>query len=356
MKKNKIEEVLVENSISMDTLKPDSMSAGPDPKSKIEYITQAIGAMHAMKKDDLTKWFHDAMDLIGKETRELPAHANDAGNKTSLRAKPSYAVGNADAAPNDMQPSPLKFNTPGQTMREDVEEMFIGQDLSEEFKEKVSTLFEAAVNLRALTEVARIEEEYETALEEAVTEIEESLQIKLDTYLDYVVENWMIENEVAIESSLRNEITEEFIDGLKNLFAEHYIDVPDDKVDVVESLASKVEELESKLDDLITENVDLKRVVVGSKKTDLIESFAEDLTLMQSEKFFALAEGLEFDGDLNRFFKKLSVVKENYFTNKKASYSNIEEETFEQENTTKLLSNDPEVNRYAEAISRSVKK
>ena len=301
MKKNQIdkanttEEFLDENSIAMDTMKPDSMSAGPDPKSKFEYITQTIGAMHAMKKDDLTKWFQQAMDLIGKETRELPSNANEVGNKISIRAKPSYAVSNAGASPNDRYPTPLKFDTPGQTMREDVEEMFSDQDLSEEFKDRASTLFEAAVNLRALTEVARLEEEYETALEEAVTEIEESLQNKLDTYLNYVAENWMIENEVAIESSLRNEITEEFIDGLKNLFADHYIDVPADKVDVVESLASKVEELESKLNDLITENVDLKRVVVGSKKTDLIESFAEDLTLMQSEKFFALAEGLEFD-------------------------------------------------------------
>ena len=221
---------------------------------------------------------------------------------------------------------------------------------------EASTLFEAAVNLKALTEIARIEEEYETKLEEAFSEIQEELESKVDIYLDYVVETWIKENQVAIESTLRNEVMEEFIDGLKNLFTEHYIDVPADKVDVVESLATKVEQLESQLNEAITENVELRQDVNEARKSELIEEFADGLTLTQSEKFIALAEGLEYHGDLEAFARKLSVVKETYFATKQVATSNIEEETFEGETTGQTLSIDPEINRYAMAISRSIKK
>ena len=346
---------LQEDSLAMSSLHPNSRPAGPDPKSKIEHMTAVLGAMHSMKKDDLTKWFHDAMDLIGKEASHLPGKANEKSNEASIRMKPSHATGKGGASTNDAMPK-LSSIAPGQSMREDVEEMFAGQDLSEEFKDKASTLFEASVNLKALTEIARIEEEYETKLEEAVSEIQEELESKVDIYLDYVVETWIKENQVAIESTLRNEVMEEFIDGLKNLFTEHYIDVPADKVDVVETLATKVEQLESQLNEAITENVELRQDVNEARKSELIEEFADGLTLTQSEKFIALAEGLEYHGDLEAFARKLSVVKETYFATKQVATSNIEEETFEGETTGQTLSIDPEINRYAMAISRSIKK
>ena len=135
---------------------------------------------------------------------------------------------------------------PKLNVKEDLEPMFDGEDLSEEFKEKTATLFEAAVSARTSLEIARLEEEFETKLEEHVSTITEELTSKLDTYLDYAVENWMEENQVAIESALRNEIMEDFLDVLKGLFAEHYIDVPESKVDVLEALADKVETLDRK--------------------------------------------------------------------------------------------------------------
>jgi hypothetical protein len=350
------EEIVTENSVAMDSLKPNSMPAGADPKSKIEHMTAVLGAMHAMKKDDLTKWFHDAMALIGKEASHLPGNANEKSNEASIRMKPSYATGKGGASANDAMPK-LASITPGQTMREDVEEMFAGQELSEEFKDKASTLFEAAVNLKAMTVIAELQEQYDAKLEEQVAEIEESLQDKLDAYLDYVVETWMKENQVAIESTLRNEIMEEFISGLQNLFVEHYIDVPAEKVDVIESLASKVEQLEEKLDQTITENVQLKKDINEGMKNELIEQFADGLTLIQSEKFTSLAEALEFDGNLETFTKKLEVIKENYFSDKKVAVSNIEEETFEGDSdNNKVVSYDPSVSRYAQAISRTINK
>lgn len=346
----------LDESIASDTLRAGSRPAGTDPKSKIEAITSVIGAMHSMRKDDLTKWYTQAMALIGKEASHLPGSANEKSNENSIRMKGSHAVGKQGPSANDPMPKIDHKNNPLASMKEDVEEMFTGEELSEEFKDKASTLFEAAVNARAIVEIARLEEEYENRLEEEVTSVVESIENNLNTYLDYVVENWMQENEVAIESALRNEIMEEFIGGLKNLFAEHYIDMPEEKIDVVEELAAKVERLEAALDETINENAELKVAILESVRQETVDEIAEGLTLTQSEKFFSLAEGVSFDGDLDVYKKKLSVVKENYFPATKPQSSNIEEETFEGEIGEKIVSVDPQVNKYVQAISRTVKK
>jgi hypothetical protein len=275
---------------------------------------------------------------------------NSGHNQGSLDMKPSAASTNKGPKTKDGMP---KLN-----MKEDVEEMFAGSDLSEEFKDKASTLFEAAISARIITETARLEEEFEQKLEEQVSVINEELASKIDTYLDYVVENWMKENEVAIESALRNEIMEEFMDGLKNLFSEHYINVPEDKVEVLEALAQKVSELEVKLDETISENAILKGELVEDQARGIFEELASDLALTQQEKFSALAEGIEFDGNLETYAKKLNIIKENYFrTETTTKSSNIEEETFEgeiTESTNRYV--DPNVNRYVQAIARNVKK
>ena len=343
-------DTLDEASTAMDSLKPNSRPAGVDPKSKIDYITHTIGAMHAMRKDDLTKWFDSAMALIGKEASHLPGNANEKSNENSIRMKGSHAVGKE--GPKANMPM-VKIS-----VKEDVEEMFAGQDLSEEFKEKASTLFEAAVTARAMVEVARLEEDYEVKLTEAVEEINEEITSRVDSYLDYVVEQWMTDNQVAIETTLRNEITNDFISGLKNLFAEHYIEVPEDKVDVIEALADKVEVLEAKLDEQINENVEIKRAMVEVEKETVLESYFDGLALSQQEKFAALAEGVDFDGDIDTYSRKLSIIKETYFVSSKRAptSTNIEEETFEGDVTTGTIGIDPSVNKYVQAISRSIKK
>jgi len=333
----------LDESVASDTLKAGSRSVA-DPKSKIETITSVIGAMHAMRKDDLTKWYTQAMDLIGKEADSLPSGANADSNSSSIDTK-------LGKGPKTRDPMPKL------SVKEDVEEMFDGQDLSEEFKDRATTLFEAAVNAKIIVELAKLEEQYEERLHEEMAEISEALEKKLDTYLDYVTETWLKENEVAIESTLRNEITEEFIDGLRGLFAEHYIEMPEEKIDVVEELAAKVAALEEKLDESITENVQLREALTVSEMTDILREMAEDLTLNESEKFAALAEGIEFDGDLDTYRKKLAYVKESYFNKKTVQrVSNIEEETFEAPESDRVVSADPEISRYAQAISRTLKR
>jgi len=327
------------------SLKPNARGVD-DPKSKIGMITAVIGAMHSMKKEDLTKWFHDTQSLYG------PGKDWGVGDKSGANQSSVDMKGGAGPKTKDAMPKLKKLS-----VKEDVEEMFAGSDLSEEFKDNAATLFEAAVNARAMFEIARLEEEYEEAFVESVTEITEELTSKLDSYLEYVTEQWMEANEVAIESTLRNELMEEFIGGLKGLFAEHYIDVPQEKVNVIEALAEKVESLEAALDESINENVELKRTVAEVEKDEILESLCDGLALSQVEKFKALAEGIDFDGDLETYGKKLAFVKESYFANKKTVVStNIEEETFEGETSTNTVSIDPAVNRYVQAITKNVKK
>jgi hypothetical protein len=335
----------LDESIASETLRAGSRSVD-DPKSKIEFMQRTLGVMNGMKKEDLSKFYHDVIAQIGKEADSLPASASSAANQGSIDMKTGKGPKTRDAMPK-------------LSVREDVEEMFEGQELSEEFKDKASTLFEAAVTARISLEVANLEEQYEEKLEEAKTEITESLEKGLDTYLDYVVEKWMEDNKVAIESALRNEIMEEFIGGLKNLFAENYIEMPEEKIDVVESLANKVEELEAALAESINENAELKDIVAESVRHDVLNDLAEGLTMTQAEKFFALAEGIDFDGDLDVYAKKLSVVKEQYFSKKSPTTAvNIEEETFEGDVGTQqaTVSADPSVSKYVQAISRTIKK
>jgi hypothetical protein len=334
-----------EETLAASSLHPAARSVADDKAlaaSKIGMMQHMMGVMGAMSKQDLTHWFNATMAQFGPG-KDWGVGDNSAHNQATIDSK-------LGAGPKTAYPMPHL------SVKEDVEAMFDGQDLSEETKEKVSTLFEAAVAARIIAEQTRLEEEFEAKLAEEVATIGEELTSKLNTYLDYVVENWMTENEVAIESTLRNELAEEFIEGLKNLFAEHYINVPEDKVDVLEAMADKVAALETKLDESISENAELKGFILEAKANEIFEEVSSDLALTQKDKFSALAEGIEFDGDLDTYTKKLMIVKENYFKNETTSYSsNIEEETFEGE-VASTVGVDPVVNRYVAALSRTVKK
>ena len=197
-------------------------------------------------------------------------------------------------------------------MSEAVEALFAGEELSEDFKAKAKTIFEAAVTERVKTEIARLEEAYAETLEEQVEEIKEELSSNVDDYLNYVVEQWVSENEVAIEAGLRTELTEEFISGLRQLFAEHYIDIPEDKVSVVEEMSSKVSELEEKLNEEIERNVELNKMLNESTQNDILESACDGLTVTQSEKLKALAEGIDFTSS-EEYSQKINILRESYF-------------------------------------------
>lgn len=199
------------------------------------------------------------------------------------------------------------------SLKEDVAKIVASESgVSQEFAAKVGTIYEARVSDKVAEIVKTLEEKYNAALEEAVQGIQKELTASVNDYLGYVVEQWMQENELAIEKGIRSELTEEFIEGLRNLFAEHYIDIPSEKVDLVEELATKVEELSGQLNEQVGKNVDLQKKLTEAKKQDILKSVCEGLTQTQAEKVKTLAESVEFAAE-GEYTQKVQTIRENYF-------------------------------------------
>ena len=210
------------------------------------------------------------------------------------------------------------------SVKEDVDALVEGEDLSEEFKAKASTIFEAAVKSKIRPEVERIELEKTQEIAEEHEAFKTELAEKVDGYLDYVVQEWMKENELAIERGLKGEIAEDFITGLKALFEEHYIDVPDEKYDILESQAQKIEELEGKLNETMGKLTEKKQSEDSLVREAVIKEVSSDLAETQTEKFASLVEDVEFT-DKESFEEKLNTLKENYFP--KSTPSQLTEES-----------------------------
>ena len=234
------------------------------------------------------------------------------------------------------------------SVKEDVDALVEGEDLSEEFKQKASTIFEAAVKSKIRPEVERIELEKTQEIAEEHEAFKTELAEKVDGYLDYVVSEWMKENELAIERGLKGEIAEDFITGLKALFEEHYIDVPDEKYDILESQAQKIEELEGKLNDTIGKLTEKKQSEDSLVRESVIKEVSSDLAETQSEKFASLVEDVEFT-DKETFEEKLNTLKENYFPKSTPTQSLTEEND---EGTQEIDISDA-MAAYTSAIKRS---
>lgn len=203
-------------------------------------------------------------------------------------------------------------------IKEDIAALVDGEDLTEEFKEKAATIFEAAVMTRVKEEVAKLDEAYQIKLDEEKEIFKEELAEKIDGYLDYVVEQWMEQNEIALESGMKSDILESFVTGMKSLFEEHYIDVPEEKYDVLGDLQEQIEALSAKLDETVASNVELRTQLLENESEKLIDTYCEGLVETDKEKFLALVEELEFDG-LESFDKKLKTIRESYFTKKSSA-------------------------------------
>lgn len=201
---------------------------------------------------------------------------------------------------------------------EDVAALVNGEDLSEEFKTKAATIFEAAVVTRVKEEVSKLEEQFELQLEEQVEDIKEGLIEKVDGYLNYVVEQWMEQNELALESGIKSEIVENFISGMKGLFEQHYIDIPEEKYDVLGDMEETIQSLEEKLNEQVEASVGLTQELNSIKREGIIAEAANGLADTDAEKFQALAEELTFE-DVDSFSTKLQTIRENYFGKKATS-------------------------------------
>jgi hypothetical protein len=325
------ENVVLDETAAADTLKPGAGSVAGDV-GKTELMASVVAAMGGMSKEEINK-FQAVLAQYGKN-KTPGAVDKSAANKASVAAKGA--------------------------MKEDVEELFASDDLSEEFREKASTLFEAAVNARVGLEVARIEEEFEEAVQEVAERVEEELAGKIDTYMDYVAEQWFDDNKIAIESSLKVEAADKFIDGVKALFAEHMVEVPEETVDMVEALEARVAELEGQLNEEINEKIELTKLVEEAEKEAIFDEVAEGLAATQVEKLRTLAEGLEYS-DADAYRRKVELVKENYFTEKKATASSlvVEETTvgsLEELTEQSAVVIEAGMQQYVSAIAKTTKK
>jgi hypothetical protein len=289
---------------------------------------------------------------LGGDTPEKHADSN-VKNATGTKAvapttKPS-------AASSKMEETEVDGEIVAEDLSADIDAIFGDENISEEFKSKVSTIFEARVTDRINTIKEEIEAEYSSMLEEAVESIRTDLTEKVNDYLDYIVEEWMKQNEVAIEKGLRTEMVEDFIGGLRNLFAEHYIDVPAEKVDLVDELATKVESLEDKLNEEIQRGIEYKKQLTEAKKIDVVRTVCEGLTSTQVEKIKSLAESVEFSTE-EEYQEKLETIRENYFPSgmKKANASQMHEQV--EDGSEKPAIKDARMAAYASAISKTLPK
>ena len=232
-------------------------------------------------------------------------------------------------------------------VEDDVEALLNGEeDISEEFKKKTTTIFEAAVREKVETEVDRLEKEYEQSVAEEVNGIRDDLVEKIDSYLDYVVEEWLKDNEVAIESGIRSEVTEEFISGLKRLFEEHYIDIPEDKVDVLSDLTKENEDLKEQVNNEINKNIELKKEKDSVSASEIFNDVVDGLADTEIEKMKSLGEGIEFE-DEDSYREAISTLRENYFPKTRVA----EEEVVEVEESPEDELNGP-MATYYKAINR----
>ena len=228
-------------------------------------------------------------------------------------------------------------------------------DLSEEFKEKAATIFETAVKTRIQEQVKVLEAQYEEKLSKETETVKEAMVEKVDSYLNYVVEEWMKENELAVERGIRTEIAEDFITGLKSLFKEHYIDVPEEKYNVLDDLTNQSKDLEAKLNEQIEKNVNLTKEVSEFHKKQAIAEVSADLADTEVEKFVSMAENVEYDS-ADKFKEKLETIKESYFPKTKS------EETTSKDEVDSVAANEPAVEAssdamaaYTAAISKNLK-
>jgi hypothetical protein len=200
-------------------------------------------------------------------------------------------------------------------IEEDVNALLEGEELSEEFQEKARTIFEAAITSRVAIIQENIEHQYAVALEEEVQEIKSELSERVDAYLEYVSEEWLLENQIAVQAGLKEELTESFMTGLKGLFEDHYVSIPEDKYDVLESMVEKLDEMETKLNEQIEKNVSLNKRLAESVADGIFEQVSEGLAATQKEKLASLAESVEFESE-ERYREKLEMLKESYFSAK----------------------------------------
>ena len=279
------------------------------PKTKAGMMQAMYDKMKEMKKDKLMASYNKIMSQMDDMKKEA-MDPEDEEEKKKEEASKKEAI---EKRVKDID------------VKEDVNALVSGEsELSDEFKTKAATVFEAAVKSKVKAEIERLEDNYASELEESKSSMKEDMVQKVDNYLNYVVEEWVKDNELAIERGIKGEIAEDFIGGLKQLFEDHYIDIPDEKYDILEAQAKEIDELKAKVNSEVEKNVNLKKENADLTRGDIFEEVSETMADTQKEKFKGLTENVDFE-DADDYKKKLETIKESYFASEaKPAETNVD--------------------------------
>ena len=297
-----------------DNYKPDDDSAklstpGGSLKQVSDVVNKGAGKADAMKGVKEEEDLSDEEVIAEDETTEEEVVAEEETTEEEVVSEEETAEEVAEA------PEYTELD-----LEEDVNALLQGEELSEEFQEKAKTIFEAAIASKVSAITEEIKANYEEKLVEEVEEIKTALGERVDAYLEYVSEEWFTENQLAVEAGLKTEMTESFLSGMKGLFEEHYVTIPEDKYDVLESMVEKLDEMETKLNEQIEKNVSLNSRLAESVADGIFDQVSEGLALSQKEKLASLAESVEFESE-EKYREKLEMLRESYFSTKSAASS-----------------------------------
>tara|TARA_R110002049_G_scaffold223_3_gene1361 strand:+ start:1496 stop:2629 length:1134 start_codon:yes stop_codon:yes gene_type:complete len=291
----------------------------------------------------------DAMPKLSGHNTKLEGKDTD---EKSLEDKEKAEMAHADDKDKKDMKASYKKEESELDIKADVDALIGDSDLSEEFKQKAATIFETAIKAKVKEESQRLQGEYETKLKEDTEAHKADVVEKVDSYLNYVVEEWMQENKIAIERGIKGEIAEDFIGGLKKLFEDHYIDVPDEKYNVLEDQASKIEDLEKKLNEEIEKNVTSHKTIGELKRDDIAKAVSENLTDVEKEKFNKLAEEVEYSNEED-FTTKVTTIKESYFGKQEAKSNDIDDVAVSDGSTVEPADLTNSMAAYSAAISKT---
>lgn len=323
------------------------------PESKADMAKSILATLGEMSVEELQSKYSDIVGVLTNDVNEESDCDEECAKKHKGKSHDEYKSEMEEEAQTLVRSVRRTISADDIDMSEDVDALVSGDDeLSEEFKTASKTIFEAAVVAKVNSELERIEEEFVQDILEAREQFEEELTNKIDGYLTYAVEEWMKENELAVERGLKTEITENLINDLHKLFTENYIDMPEEKVDVVEGLGSRVAELESKLNEQIERNIELGKQLNEQSKTEIFYDVTKDLADTEVEKLQSLCEGVVFESP-EQYGNAVQTLKESYFP--KNSESHVEEETDELLTETIQSQSGGSMSRYVAAIGRTNK-
>ena len=339
-----------------------TIAAKPTDVSRSDLISKMVAYATKADKGELANFIASIGSAEANPNATTPDEA-DAAVKAAAGAVSDNSEKNKGTIKSSGKPA-----DPMPHVKEDLALLFGGsEDLSEDFRVKVESLFEAAVATRVNIRTAEIEEQYEnltaelnekfeSSLEESINEIKNEMVENVDNYLNYAVAEWISENKLAIENNIKTQIAESFMASLKGVFEEHYVNIPDDQVDVVEAMAAEVEELKAKVNSLTEENIELSKTVSEKEIKDIADDLSEGMTDTQKEKFTKLVEAISFS-EVAEFRKKASVIKETYFPKNvevKVAQDQLLSETVEEPEKGPSL--DPMMQMYVSSISKNTKK